>query len=87
MSWGTLTSAETIYESTDYYDGLGACITEIEKHLTISINVTCGFKGAGVCSGHRMNDYFSCRVGAASSNEPDARSGINWLLNEIYRQS
>ena len=81
----TIVAAEKIYESTDYYDGIGTCITEINKDLTTSIYVTCGFK-TGNCSGHDLDDGFVCMSGGETGYPTNANKAVNWLLNAIARQ-
>lgn len=81
--------AEVIYESNDYYDGLGSCNTKISKSLTMSIDVVCSTgssTGSGTCSGHELNDYFACASGSERGNADNAEAAVNWLLNAINRQ-
>lgn len=85
--------AETVYEDSNYYDGLGQCGTTISKDGVdnLNIQVSCSLSAGGfagrVCSGGAdINGMFVCQSdGSGQKTVYGADEAVNFMLNDINR--
>jgi hypothetical protein len=85
--------AETVYEDSNYYDGLGQCGTTISKDGwdDLSIQVTCSLSAGGIASrvcsgGEDINGMFVCSSdNSGQETVYGANDAVNFMLNDINR--
>lgn len=78
-------AGEYLINKMKYFPSLQAsCDIKVYKSLTMDIDVVCGSKGGGNCSGHTTDGYFACNTFSGNSKGINGvNNAINWILNNL----